>query len=80
MNSGKDLKSYSWGFWGALFLTALLLIFGLFPWFQSVNSHGDIAWRLQSPSARFWMGTDAFGRDVWYQCVLGLKYLGPVST
>ena len=59
---------------GAL-LTLLLLLCALVSWIWTPWSHYamNMDARLLPPSAQFWMGTDAFGRDVLSQIMVGAR-------
>jgi ABC-type dipeptide/oligopeptide/nickel transport system permease subunit len=59
----------SLGFIGALLLVAILA-----PWvapYPYDEQHLDRTW--QAPSAQFWLGTDAFGRDIFSRLIFGAR-------
>lgn len=50
----------------------LVAVFAGF-WYPDFNTSQDYANRNQPPSARHWLGTDVFGRDVFAKTLLGAK-------
>jgi peptide/nickel transport system permease protein len=59
---------------GAMLLLLMAAMAVLAPWLGTVDPiHGEAAKRLRFPSAQFWFGTDAFGRDLWSRTVFGAR-------
>jgi peptide/nickel transport system permease protein len=59
---------------GGLLLLLMAAMAVLAPWLGTVDPlHGEAVKRLRFPSAQFWFGTDAFGRDVWSRTVFGAR-------
>lgn len=61
--------------WVGLFLLAVVVLAALFaPWIapqDPIQQH--IAYRLDPPSAQYWLGTDSFGRDVLSRLIYGAR-------
>ncbi|CAH1692342.1 Dipeptide transport system permease protein DppC [Hyphomicrobiales bacterium] len=62
----------SWLGIGLLLLIILVAIFA--PWIAPYSPiKQNIAYRLEPPSAEFWMGTDTYGRDVLSRLIYGTR-------
>lgn len=63
----------SWSFWLCVAILLLVAMWALFPhWFASAEPlRGNIAQRLQPPSAAALFGTDSLGRDLYARVVHG---------
>ncbi|CAM3669450.1 ABC transporter permease [Bordetella sputigena] len=62
----------SWIGIGLLLLIALVAIFA--PWLAPHDPlQQNIAYRLEPPSAEFWLGTDSYGRDVLSRLIYGAR-------
>ena len=58
--------------WVAIALTA--------SWWAPYDPLAMVGRRLQPPSARFWFGTDALGRDVFSRTMYGAAYSIPIAV
>jgi ABC-type dipeptide/oligopeptide/nickel transport system permease subunit len=59
---------------GALLVGGLVTVAALAPWIAPHNPvRGELDDYLQAPSARYWFGTDTFGRDVFSRVVYGSR-------
>ena len=58
--------------WAAVALTA--------SWWAPHDPLAMVGRRLQPPSARFWFGTDALGRDVFSRTMYGAAYSIPIAV
>ena len=57
---------------GAAIVAAVLLIAAFHPWLSPYQvEQMDMANRLSGPTARHWLGTDNFGRDLWTRLAHG---------
>lgn len=57
---------------GAGIVLALVVLSLCAPWLTHFDPNAqDLAFRLQGPSLRHWLGTDEFGRDVWTRMLYG---------
>jgi ABC-type dipeptide/oligopeptide/nickel transport system permease subunit len=59
---------------GAIFLllvVAMALAPGVFAHYEADEPHFEDAW--QGPSAKYWFGTDALGRDVYSRIIYGIQ-------
>lgn len=69
---------------GVLMVGLVILAAILAPWISPYDPNDqNILSRLQGPSAEFWLGTDAFGRDVLSRIIWGARislFVGFVST
>jgi peptide/nickel transport system permease protein len=61
--------------WIGLGLLAIIVFAAVFaPWISPHNPlEQNIAYRLQPPSADFWLGTDSYGRDVLSRLIYGSR-------
>lgn len=61
--------------WAGLALTGTLLLAALLSWVWTPHAFDAMAMdsRLQAPGARHWLGTDAYGRDVASQLLVGAR-------
>jgi peptide/nickel transport system permease protein len=60
-------------FFGALLLVALVLLALVAPWVAGDPFRQAPVNRLRPPSARWWFGTDQFGRDVFSRTLYGAR-------
>jgi peptide/nickel transport system permease protein len=59
---------------GAAIIVGLLLVAAFAPWLAPYTPfEGDLAARLQPPSAAHWMGTDELGRDILSRVIYGAR-------
>jgi peptide/nickel transport system permease protein len=59
---------------GGIILTVMLLIAVLAPWLGTVDPTALApARRMRAPSAQFWFGTDALGRDIYSRVLYGSR-------
>src|SRR5947207_11074881 len=59
---------------GGTISIAILLIALLAPWLATHDiEQMDMANRFAWPSARHWLGSDNFGRDVWSRLIFGAR-------
>lgn len=59
---------------GLSIIIALLLVAAFAPWLAPFSAvEGDLANRLQPPSAVHWMGTDELGRDILSRVIYGAR-------
>ena len=59
---------------GLLIILGLLLVAAFAPWLAPFSPvEGDLANRLQPPSATHWMGTDELGRDILSRVIFGAR-------
>jgi peptide/nickel transport system permease protein len=59
---------------GGLIVIGLLVMAVFAPWIAPYSYDETIAAaRMKAPSAKFWMGTDNLGRDVWSRVVYGAR-------
>jgi peptide/nickel transport system permease protein len=71
------------GLVGAVVVGIVLVIAILAPLIAPYEPSNLLGRRLQSPNARFWLGTDELGRDVFSRIVYGTRislYVGMVSV
>lgn len=61
--------------WLGLILLAAVIIAAVFaPWIAPHNPiEQHIAYRLDPPSAQYWLGTDSYGRDVFSRLIYGAR-------
>ncbi|QEI07178.1 ABC transporter permease [Pigmentiphaga aceris] len=61
--------------WVGLGLLAAIVLVALFaPWISPHDPlQQNIAYRLEGPSAEFWLGTDSYGRDVLSRLIYGTR-------
>lgn len=59
--------------WGGALLSVMVLIALIGPFFTALPTDQNVMSRLQSPSARYWFGTDFLGRDVFARVVYGAR-------
>ena len=61
--------------WVGLVLLASIVLIALFaPWVAPHDPlQQNIAYRLEGPSAEFWLGTDSYGRDVLSRLIYGTR-------
>lgn len=59
----------------AIAILAVLVVAAMFaPWLHTVDpTNINPRLRLRAPDARFWLGSDAVGRDVWSRIVFGSR-------
>ncbi len=60
-------------FWGGLLLTIMVIIAAIWPIFTIAPTEQNVMSRLQSPSAKFWFGSDYLGRDVFARVIHGAR-------
>ena len=59
---------------GFFVILTLLIVAALAPWLAPFSpTQGDLANRLQPPSATHWMGTDELGRDILSRVIYGAR-------
>ena len=59
---------------GLAIIIGLLLVAAFAPWLAPYSAvEGDLANRLQPPSAAHWMGTDELGRDILSRVIYGAR-------
>ena len=59
---------------GLTIIVLLLLVAAFAPWLAPYSAvQGDLANRLQPPSAAHWMGTDGLGRDILSRVIYGAR-------
>ena len=59
---------------GAVLIVFIVLTGALAPWLTGFDAEQmDMENRLAGPSARHWLGTDNFGRDLWTRVALGAR-------
>jgi peptide/nickel transport system permease protein len=59
---------------GAILVGAMLATAGFAPWLTRFDPEQmDLENRLAGPSARHWLGTDNFGRDLWTRVAFGAR-------
>jgi peptide/nickel transport system permease protein len=59
---------------GAAIILGLLFVAAFAPWLAPYTPfEGDLAARLQPPSAEHWMGTDELGRDILSRVIYGAR-------
>src|SRR5437870_2385822 len=59
---------------GGVILTVMVLIAILAPWLGTVDPTALApAKRMRAPSAQFWFGTDALGRDIYSRVLYGAR-------
>lgn len=59
---------------GLVIILGLLIVAALAPWLAPYSPiEGDLANRLQPPSATHWMGTDELGRDILSRVIFGAR-------
>ncbi len=59
---------------GAAIIAGLLFVAAFAPWLAPYTPfEGDLAARLQPPSAAHWMGTDELGRDILSRVIYGAR-------
>ncbi len=59
---------------GLAIILMLLIVAALAPWLAPYSPiEGDLANRLQPPSATHWMGTDELGRDILSRIIFGAR-------
>ncbi len=59
---------------GLVLLAAIVVVAALAPWLAPYDPlQQNIVVRLEPPSAEYWLGTDAFGRDVLSRLIYGAR-------
>ncbi|MEM9577961.1 MAG: ABC transporter permease [Pseudomonadota bacterium] len=70
----RDLSRNPLAMVGLAIIVALLVIAAFAPWLAPYSPvDGDLANRLQPPSAAHWMGTDELGRDILSRVIHGTR-------
>jgi peptide/nickel transport system permease protein len=70
----RDLSRNPLAMVGLLIIVGLLLVAAFAPWLAPYSPlEGDLANRLQPPSAQHWMGTDELGRDILSRVIFGAR-------
>jgi peptide/nickel transport system permease protein len=59
---------------GGVIVVGLLVLAAFAPWIAPYSYDETLAGaRMKAPGARFWMGTDNLGRDIWSRVVYGAR-------
>jgi peptide/nickel transport system permease protein len=58
----------------SIFLLALIVVAAIAPWLARYDPDAQhLVQRLESPSGRFWLGTDGLGRDIFSRLIYGTR-------